>query len=85
MAPGMAAGQLSDEELKALDERIMKPYFGEPLVDPERRAIYVLTAYNETNFLSIRRDATGDSNTTFSRATRSSSIGGERRPRSVTI
>ena len=50
LAPGMAAGQLSDEELKALDERITTPYFGEPLVDPERRAIYVLTAYNKTNF-----------------------------------
>jgi membrane-bound lytic murein transglycosylase MltF len=50
LASGMAAGQLSDEELKALDERVATPYFGEPLVDPERRAIYVLTAYNETNF-----------------------------------
>jgi len=50
LASGMAAGQLSDEELKALDERITTPYFGEPLVDPESRAIYVLTAYNKTNF-----------------------------------
>jgi membrane-bound lytic murein transglycosylase MltF len=47
---GAAAGQLSDEELKALDARITTPYFGEPLVDPDRRAIYVLTAYNKTNF-----------------------------------
>jgi len=48
--PGTAAGQLGDEELKALDERITTPYFGEPLEDPDKRAIYVLTAYNKTNF-----------------------------------
>ena len=50
LASGTAAGQLSDEELKALDERITTPYFGEPLEDSEKRSIYVLTAYNETNF-----------------------------------
>jgi membrane-bound lytic murein transglycosylase MltF len=47
---GTAVGQLSDEELKALDERITTPYFGEPLTDSENRAIYVLTVYNKTNF-----------------------------------
>ncbi len=50
LASGMAAGQLSDEELKALDERISTPYFGEPLINPDSRAIYVLTVYNKTNF-----------------------------------
>jgi len=49
-APGTAAGQLGDEELAALDGRITTPYFGEPLNKPDGRAIYVLTAYNKTNF-----------------------------------
>ncbi len=48
--PGTVAGQLGDEELKALDERITTPYFGEPLSKPEGRAIVVLTVYNKTNF-----------------------------------
>ena len=37
-------------ELEALDARVATPYFGEPLVDPDGRSIYVLTAYNKTNF-----------------------------------
>ena len=44
------SAQLSDEELAALDARIKKPFFGEPLSAPESRAIYVLTVYNKTNF-----------------------------------
>jgi membrane-bound lytic murein transglycosylase MltF len=50
LGSGTAVGQLSDEELKALDERITTPYFGEPLTDSESRSIYVLTVYNKTNF-----------------------------------
>ena len=50
LGSGTAVGQLSDEELKALDERITTPYFGEPLTDSENRSIYVLTVYNKTNF-----------------------------------
>ncbi len=50
LGSGTAVGQLSDEELKALDERITTPHFGEPLTDSESRSIYVLTVYNKTNF-----------------------------------
>jgi len=45
-----ATAQLSEEELAALDARITKPFFGEPLSDSKSRAIYVLTVYNHTNF-----------------------------------
>ena len=50
MGPGPAAGQLSDEDLEALDERITKPYFGDPLDDADNRRLFVLTVYNKTNF-----------------------------------
>ena len=50
LASGSATGQLSDEELKALDARITTPYFGEPLNDPDARSVFVLTVYNKTNF-----------------------------------
>ena len=59
LGSGMASGQLSEEELEALDARVATPYFGEPLVDPDGRSIYVLTVYNKTNFGSSAKSVGG--------------------------
>ena len=45
-----ATGQLSDKDLEALDNRIIRKSFEDPLGDPENRAVFVLTVYNKTNF-----------------------------------
>lgn len=50
VAAESASGQLSDEELEALDHRTVRQYLKDPLGDPENRAIVILTVYNKTNF-----------------------------------
>jgi membrane-bound lytic murein transglycosylase MltF len=42
--------QLTPEEQQALDERLKQPEFGDPLVDPSFRSIFVLVDYSNTNF-----------------------------------
>jgi membrane-bound lytic murein transglycosylase MltF len=49
-APVTTMGQLSDLERKALNERATSQYFGDPLEDPDVRAIFVLTSYSKTDF-----------------------------------
>ena len=51
LSPGTASGQLSDEEVQALDARVVETRrVGDPLAGPDRRGIFVLTVYNKTNF-----------------------------------
>ncbi len=50
LTPATATAQLSDEELDALDRRLENYDILDPLENPERRAILVLTVYNKTNF-----------------------------------
>lgn len=49
--PRPAIGQLSEEEKAALDARVVETVRkGDPLTNPGQRGIFVLTAYNKTNF-----------------------------------
>ena len=49
--PRPAIGQLSEEERAALDARVVETVReGDPLTKPGQRGIFVLTAYNKTNF-----------------------------------
>jgi membrane-bound lytic murein transglycosylase MltF len=50
LGPATVPAQLSQEEMEALDRRITEYDAVDPLENPERRAVFVLTAYSKTNF-----------------------------------